>query len=111
MRCLIRDTNLSINWLNIEDRRDAESTGLCRHPVHPSLHTQSGLSVAGIVRSFRTPLVSESDPFFHHNGGVFPVTSREPFSMPLRSATIRRKLARLMNDNRVTLKTVSKPTR
>ncbi len=54
------------------DRRDAESTGLSPHPVYPSLQTQSGLSDAGIARSFRILLVSASDPCFYHNAEASP---------------------------------------
>jgi len=44
MRRLILETNRpSIDELNTEERRHTES-------VHPSLQTQSGLGVAGIVR-------------------------------------------------------------
>lgn len=91
------------------DRRHAESTGLSRHSVHPSLQTQSSLSDAGIARLFRTLLISASDPFFHHDGDASPGSHARAIQHSTAfsdSVTCARSPA---GRHRVKLKTASKP--
>jgi hypothetical protein len=74
-RAARRHTHLQLDHAKLTRAKTmlgAESTGSSRHPVHLSLQTQSALAVARIVRSFRTPLVSDSHPCLHHNGGASP---------------------------------------